>query len=566
MLMATTTKRRKTNQAEENLRPPMQLTPYTGPWTIREAGHLLRRTTFGPSQSMISEAVGLGMEETVKRLFANAVPSTPPVRYTLDEPGSPLFPVLKDPDVEFGETWVNEPPIKDYGDAQFQRQIISSRTNSVYAWRIINMYKPELNLMSKLWMFWHDHFVVADFTLPHELYQYSNLIERYAKGNFRQFTKDMTINVGMLRYLNGNENTKRAPNENYARELLELFTVGKGELAGPGDYSTFTEDDVAAISKILTGWRIDRLSLLTELDSEFVPNLHDRSSKTLSHRFDNTVINNNDDKEYADLIDVIFQQEAVAINICKKLYLYFLNYEITDEIESAIIEPMARILIDNDYNIEPALSALLTSSHFYSEAAVGCMIKNPFDYILSATRGLDFAMADKVSDDHFFALIYMVIAAEQGMQPFFHPDVAGWKAYYQEPLYYRHWINTVYLPIRNDIVKAFVGGGQATINGDPAQIPQLINVINYIATIENATEPNALIYAIADNMFTYQITEQQKDYLKEILIPGLPDFEWTVEYNEFLSDPLDPPKRVAINNKLVALFSAMVEMPEFQLM
>ena len=548
--------------------PPMDLSPYQGPWTIREASHLLRRTTFGPTQEMIAEAIALGKNDAIRRLFANAVPSAPPVRYTLDEaiPGNDLFPVLRDPDVPFGETWVNEPVIKEYNDDAFAGQILSSRTNSVYAWNMINMYKTELNLMPKLWMFWHNHFVVADFRLPHENYQYSSLLEQHAKGNFRQFVKDITINVSMLRYLNGAENSATAPNENYARELLELFTVGRGELAGPGDYTTFTEQDVSEISKILTGWRINLLVVRERLESIFSAVEHDRTTKTLSHRFGNRNISNAGDQEYSQLIDVIFESEAVSHFICRKLYTYFLNYEITPEIEAQVIAPMAQIFRDNDYEIEPALRALLGSNHFYSEQAIGCMIKNPLDYIISATKGLDFELTDDIASNHFFTLVYYIIASEQGMQPYFHPDVAGWKAYYQEPLYYRHWINSVFLPARNSIASALVGGGTAVINGSPARIPQIINVIDYAAQIPNASDPNRLIFGIADNLFTNQITEEQKDFLKELLLPGLPDFEWTVEYSEFLNAPNDREKRTAINNKLVSLISAMVEMPEFQLM
>jgi len=448
------------------LPPPDPLTAYMGPWTIREASHLLRRTTFGPNQAMIEEALTLGRAGTVKMLFDKTVPSPPPVRYTLDEaiPGVDIYPVLKDPDVAFGETWVNEPPYKDYGDDNFLRQILSSRQTSMFAWNVINKFKSELNLMPKLWCFWHNHFVVADFTLPLEMYQYARLIEDHAKGNFRQFTKDMTINVSMLRYLNGNENTKRAPNENYARELLELFTVGKGELAGPGDYSTFTESDVIEIAKILTGWQINGAQLRQKLEAIFVRSRHDRTNKTLSHRFDNAVITNADDQEYAQLIDVIFQQDAVALHICRKLYRYFLNYEITAKVEEDVIGPMAQILVANDYEIEPALTALLSSNHFYGEEAIGCMIKNPYDYIVSATKGLNFGLSNEVSPDHFFSTIYYIIAGEQGMQPFFHLDVAGWKAYYQEPLYYRHWINTVFLPRRNNIAKSLIGGGAAYLS------------------------------------------------------------------------------------------------------
>jgi len=266
------------------------------------------------------------------------------------------------------------------------------------------------------------------------------------------------------------------------------------------------------------------------------------------------------------LIDTIFEQPAVATFISRKFYRYFLNYEITEEIEAAIIQPLAQILRDNDYRIEPALKALLGSAHFYGAEVIGCMIKNPLDYILSATKGLDLLQSGEPYSDYFFGLIYHLIASEQGLQPYFHPDVAGWKAYYQEPLYYRHWINTVYLPRRNDIAKALVGGGVASIGGDAVNIPRLIPVIIYAAKIENALDPNLLIEGIANNLFTYPISTEQRDYLKEILIPGLPDFEWTVEYGDFLADPDSLEKRVAITNKLVALLSAMVEMPEFQLM
>lgn len=548
--------------------PPGDLSPYTGPWTIRQASHLLRRCTFGPNQEMIQQALDAGLTTTVRTLFDNTVPASPPLRYTLDQadPDNPIYPVVADPDVPFGETWVNEPPISSTGDPVLDTQIAVSRINSVYAWSFKNIFDTNLSLMPKLWVFWHNHFVVSEFRIPLQYYQYSNLLEQYAKGNFKALTKAITTDVSMLLYLNGNENVKQAPNENYARELLELFTVGKGDLAGPGDYTTFTEQDVLAMARVLTGWTVNTLVLDDRLESIFIRAFHDTEAKTLSHRFGNAVIQNNGEEEYSDLIDVIFEQEEVSRFISRKFYRYFLNYEITAEIEQSVIEPMAKILRDNDYDIEPALTALLQSEHFYSEEAIGCMIKNPIDYIASATKGLNLKLEGGLSADYFFASVFYLIASEQDMQLFFHPDVAGWKAYYQAPQYYRSWINTYYLPKRNQIATAFAGGGLAPINGGNARIPQLINVINYISTIDNATDPNELIYGIAANMYSYQITEEQKDYLKEILIPGLPDFEWTVEYSDYLANPFDPAKQTAINGKLVDLFTALLEMPEFQLM
>jgi len=208
--------------------PPPTLAPYTGGWTIQEASHLLRRTTFGPDQAMIKEATELGMQACLDLLFENAVPSPPPLRHTVDEPipGNNLIAVFDDPDVEYGETWVNEPPYKEYPDPETLTQVISYRNNSVLGWNVLNMARPELNILPKLWLFWHNHFVVADFTLPHEMYDYSALIHQYAKGDFRQLTKEMTINVAMLRYLNGNsqdqETIRPLPNKTLQKYLKSL--------------------------------------------------------------------------------------------------------------------------------------------------------------------------------------------------------------------------------------------------------------------------------------------------------------------------------------------------------
>jgi len=559
----------KTRQQKSMAAPVMSLNPYTGPWTVNQAGHLMRRTMFGPNQAQIESCLNLGLSATIETLFQNCVPFPPPVIYTLPEDTSPpplLFPLFDDPYVPYGETWVNEPPLIDTGDPELDQQISNFRERSAVFWPVINMMRPEINIMSKLWVFWHNHFVVSDFRFALNYYQYSKLLEDHAKGNFKELTKAMTVNVGMLLYLNGNENTKEAPNENYARELLELFTVGKGVDAGPGDYTTFTEQDVESIARILTGWTINYLSLDVELKSVFRPNRHDTGDKILSHRFNDEVISDQGEDEYKTLIDIIFQQEVVSLHLARKFYRYFLNHEITDVIEASIIQPLAAIIREDDYEVERALKTLLSSEHFFSEEAIGCMIKNPCDFIISATRGLNLGLANDPANDYFFGAVWSVFISDLDMRIYFHNDVAGWKAYYQEPQFYRIWINTYYLPKRNRTTSSLVGGGPVDFQGGTSFIPPLINVIDYVSTIENAEEPNQLIYGIAKKLFAYDISETQKIYLKNILIPGLPDFEWAVEYTDFLSDPGNDEKRQAINNKLKAVFIAMLEMPEFQLM
>ncbi|MBK9745017.1 MAG: DUF1800 family protein [Saprospiraceae bacterium] len=116
------------------------------------------------------------------------------------------------------------------------------------------MLKGDANIREKMTMFWHNHFVTADINDPRYNYIYISLLRKNALGNFKQLTKDITIDPAMLNYLNGRDNTGQAPNENYARELMELFTLWQSPLAGPGDYTTYTEDDIKEMARVLTGW------------------------------------------------------------------------------------------------------------------------------------------------------------------------------------------------------------------------------------------------------------------------------------------------------------------------
>jgi hypothetical protein len=541
---------------------------------------------------MVQEAVSQDLDTVIDRLFTEdiAVPE-PPLKWFLDEPHPNrlvrrFVPFVKDEDiaqtyqVKYGETWVNAPLIPRTTDPQDAIKISNYREQSMYGWLYLLMNKENFTIREKMAMFWHNHFVVAEFRIPKMIYQYMTTIHENVVGSFKQLTKEMTVDPSMLLYLNGAENTALAPNENFARELLELFTIGKGNLAGPGDYTNYTEDDIREMAKVLTGWTIDQASLLgSDVGVIFYNFRHDRSQKQLSSRFNNATISAGGSTEYSDLIDVIFQQDEVSRFICRKLYRYFVHYNITEAIEMDVIEPMAQILRDNDYVIEPALRALLSSEHFYGEEAIGCMIKNPSDFGISIVKGLGTQFEGNVSIinglvpyvdglilDYYNALILAQMSGDSGMFVYNHPDVAGWKPYYQEPQYYRIWINTVTLPIRTVHSAAVVNGAAVPVGQANYNVAPIVNVLELAAGITNVEDPNQLIHGLADIMFPYGITEGQKDYLKEILIPGLPDFEWTVEYTDYTSDPTNRDKREAVENRLKALITALLDMPEAQLM
>ncbi len=521
------------------------LDPYTGPWEYEQAAHLLRRTIYGPTYAQIKDAVQNGMNSVVDQLLTVQPLPSPPVNYDN----------LDDPNVAIGETWIDAP-------YSLTVNLRGYRRRSLYGWTMNLMTNEGISIREKMTLFWHNHFVTADINDPKFVYKYITLLRENALGNFRDLVKKVTIDPAMLRYLNGNQNTKTAPNENYARELMELFTLGKGDLAGPGDYTTFTEDDVVAMAKVLTGWRDVGFNTLefNPIGSVFVLNRHDTNPKQLSHRFNNVIINNNNEQEYSDLIDIIFQKEEVSKFICRKLYRWFVYYNINDDIEQNVIAPMAQILIDNDYELAPVIEALLKSEHFYDVENYGCMIKNPMDFTMALINQFEVQIPTELELQYRTGLFLFQIPALLQMQYFGPPNVAGWKAYYQEPSFYQIWANSVTLPLRAQFVGLMLTTG-INIPGDNPTI----DVLAFLDTIDDPFNVNNVIDEFVKILFSKDIEQNQKDYLKEVLIPGLPDFEWNVEYSEYASDPGNETVANSIRSKLTNLFFAMLTMPEYHL-
>ena len=527
------------------------LAPYTGDWTYAQAAHLLRRATFGPSYSDITTAIADGLDVTLGKLLAPPPPlGAPPVYY-----GN----YGNDPNAGPGETWVDKPFVIAQG-------LIGARERSLQSWLVGKMLNGGVNIFEKMVLFWHNHWYTDDVMVndPRFQWDYILLLREFATGNFREFAKRMTVNPSMLRYLNGNENLKDAPNENYARELLELFTVGKGELAGPGDYTTFTEDDVVAIARALTGWR-DRGYRTFDADEEITAQFrffqHDPTTKELSNRFDNATIGNENEEEYKTVIDTILASPHCARHLARKLYRYFVYYDISDDIEANIIEPLAQVIRDNDYEIEPALMTLLGSEHFFNILNVGPMIKNPIDYLTGLINTAEIALPSANYNQLYVTWFNLVQLLDTMQMRYLNaPNVAGWPAYYQEPVYYRSWINSVTLSLRTEAAQALAAGG-VVILGVPVQVEPL----PLIAQFDNPGDPNELLADLNALFLPQPLDQVQLDYLKNILIPGLPDFEWTVEYNEHLGNPDDAALEAAVENKLRAVLVALFTLPEFQL-
>lgn len=514
---------------------------YTGAWTFDEAAHLLRRTIFGPTKARIQQAVDDGLETTIATLFSAPAPVDPPIYFDFED----------DPLAANGETWVDIPFDEDIDD------LPKARAKSLSAWWYKQMNQNDQTITEKLTLFWHNHFVVSDSDNANLDWQYLNKLRNFALGNFRELTKEITIDRSMLFFLNGNSNFKDEPNENYARELLELFTIGKGPLVGVGDYTNFTEQDIAAMARALTGWSAE-----TEDDPNaiFVEDEHDSTPKILSYRFDNATIQNDGDVEYQTVIDIIFEKEEVARHICRRLYVWFIHYHITDTIESEIIAPMAQILLDNDYEIQPALEALLKSEHFFDPAERGCMIKNTFDFFYSSFNTFHVAPPVDIMEEYQMWDDWDREFKNLDMSVFNVPSVAGWKAYHQAPVFYRDWVNSASAVIRKRLMPKFNGVIQ-NVSLDTKGY----DWINFISILDNPLEVNEMIDEICQLIYPRPMIDEQKTFFKDALIPGLPDFEWNVEYSDYLSDPTDEIKREALENKLHDMFMIMMQVPEFQM-
>ncbi len=514
------------------------LKSYTGSWSEHLAAHLLRRTVFGASRATIRRFGQMGMQACIEELLEVLPPPPPPINVGNDA----------DPNVPIGETWV---------DKATTAGVNIYRRTSLNSWSLKLMYQQKPNIREKMTLFWHNHFVVADIQDPRFVYKTMALLRSQSLGNFKQLTKDITIDPSMLLYLNGNDNTRQAPNENYARELLELFTLGKGNIAGPGDYTTYTESDIMAISKVLTGWVV--VFTAVPIRSEFRINRHDTGSKQLSHRFGNEIINSNGINEYKDLIDVIFRREEVARFICRKLYIWFVHHDIDEEIESEIITPMAELLRSNDYEVKPVIEALLSSDHFYTHCSLGCMVKNPIDFMVSPLNIFNIPMpSDKVLEERVLNTLYASTRAQQ-MALFEAPSVAGWQAFYQAPLYDKLWLNAYTLPVRkvytDTISSAGFPIGTYRLQIDPAV---------YLQQFDDPQNEESVIKQFALILFAKPLSANQLEELRKIL-NGVPAISWSAIYSTYASDPMNNTKKTAVNNRLRPLLVYMMRMPEIHL-
>lgn len=538
----------KPDAVQKTARTLSGLAPYSGPWDTESVVHLLKRTMFGAAPQDISYFQSISVTQAVDELLnpSAALPSPPVKDYAnTSSNGSP------DTNIAPGTTWVN-----DYNDDSSTQY---SRVSSLKKWSIGLMINQDRSIREKMTLFWHNHFSTetASIEEPLMIYKHHSLLRSSALGNFKTLVRNITIDPAMLRYLNGALNINTAPDENYGRELQELFTLGKA------NNPNYTEDDVKAAAKVLTGWQIDVPTTTTSFNAA----LHDTSSKQFSSFFSNTVIaGGTGDTELDALLDMIFNKKAeVSKFIVTKLYRWFVYYTIDATTDANVIEPLAQIFQDNNWEIKPVLDALFKSEHFFDVLNRGCFIKSPLDIGVSLCREYNVVFPDAASDYANAYNMWDFIRSEAALsnQNFADPpNVAGWPSYYQAPQFHELWINSDTLPKRNQftdilVYSGYTRGGQ-TLKIDP---------VAFAKQLSNPGDPNALINDSLVILYRVPVSDTNITTIKTtILLSGqVSDYYWTNAWNAYLANPTDNMAYQTVYMRLRDLYRYFMNLAEYQL-
>ncbi|WP_396171164.1 DUF1800 family protein [Flavobacterium sp.] len=545
------------------------LAPYTGPWTLNEATYLLRRTQFGFKKPDADAFVNLGMTASVNALlnFTNTTPN-PPINYyqpdSADENGLP-----------YGSDWTQNV----FTTGAVGGTTNTNRTRGLAAWCFALGVNQDLNIREKMALFWY-HFIPIDFTVVRVsqnsycgtnsariCYDYMKYYRENCMGNFKTIIRNMATQPAMMYYLNNQANTKNAPDENFAREVMELFTLGKDPL------SAYTQEDVVEAAKVLTGWRVKNLNAYPTTTT-YDDALHDKTTKTFSAFFNNTVISGTGANELDAFIDMIFSKSIVVSEyICRRLYRFFVYYDIDANIEANVITPLAQVFVSNNWNIQPVLDTLFKSQHFYDMANRGAYIKSPFDLVIGSLR--TFNIGATVSDATNYNAQYklwndfnssILFPIEQAMGTI--PNVSGWNAFYQKPSYHEYWINSTTTQKRFNFFTIIFGGYNKTYNGLQTRIE--VDVITWIQQFPATTcaDPDLLVDQCVKYLLPVDLSVTVKNTLKvqNLLSNQTENYYWTTAWNNYIGNPTNTTNINTVKTRLKSLLLTITQLAEYQLM
>lgn len=353
-------------------------------WERKHASHLLRRAGFGGTPEQVLYLRQLGRERAVDYLI-----NYHEIDADLPEPDVSEYEPRRPRDVM---AMSEEERKKTFAERRRDDRVLFE---NVVGWWVDMMVSSPRPLEEKLTLFWHGHLTSGyrEVKSAHAMLKQNRLLRRHASGNFRTLLLDISEDPAMVLYLNTQQNRKGMPNENYARELLELFTMGTGN---------YTEQDIKEAARAFTGYTLDPQSG----EVVFRPRLHDDGEKTFLGR--------TGPLEPADIIDIVLEQPVTAEFITRKMWRFFAY----DDPEEDVIKALAAILRENQYEFKPMLRAMFMSDAFYSKRAMFTQIKSPVELLVGCMRSLEIPAMDTATLN-----IGLRLMGQSLMQP---PNVKGW--------------------------------------------------------------------------------------------------------------------------------------------
>jgi uncharacterized protein (DUF1800 family) len=444
------------------------------PWSPRLAGHLYRRAAFGGTLAEVRQAVKVGPHAAVGRLLAGD-------------------PAGKDYETLLADTGASIAKGEDEA--------------ALRGWWLYAMLNSGHPLREKMTLFWHNHFATSNAKVRSTaaMYTQNQTFRRHALGHFRPLLADISRDPAMLVWLDSNRNVKGQANENYAREVMELFTLGTGH---------YTESDIREGARAFTGWHTDGDTFT------FAPRFHDGGDKKFlgqSGTLDGT-----------DIQRIILSQPAAATFLVRKLYENLVAE--SPNPPDSLLEPLAERFRQSDYDIRDLVGTILRSRHFYSEYSYRRRVKSPVEYVLGVVRAVK---PNAPPRD-------LVGPLEAMGQPLFAPpNVRGWPGG-------KTWLNSATILARQNFAQRMTASpttpdgvpptgatsAAATVvlpaadqpaPGKPPETPQSSDGVVGIVEQERATDPAAVVNLLADYLLQSDIAEETRKKLTAFLAEGKPE-------------------------------------------
>ncbi|MGB0715012.1 MAG: DUF1800 domain-containing protein [Phycisphaerae bacterium] len=371
----------------ESLRPAQR-------FDYERAAHLARRSGFGATPEQIQTLADMGLVKAVNFVISGNGGEPMPTSAVTAAEAAKRMPVSYAEKPGIVLSYLKQLSDKERADMRRRLRTISAvDLSALRGWWLREMVTTSFPLREKMTLFWHGHFTsgAKEVKSTRLMAEQNHLFRQHALGRFDALLAGVARDPAMLRYLDGASNRKQHPNENFARELLELFTLGTGN---------YTEQDIAEAARAFTGWAVGPQGF------RFRRGWHDRGTKTfLGQRGQLTG---------DDILRIVLHHPATAEHLAKKLLLYFVH----DDPSPKLIQAMAKKLRSTNYDMAASLRALFLSEAFYADHVIGTQIKSPVDLVVGTLRMLDHTNVD------YHALARML--GDMGQNLFQPPNVKGW--------------------------------------------------------------------------------------------------------------------------------------------